>query len=333
MSDEEPWRPYHYTPSATAAIVFASIFGATTLIHTAQLFKKRTWYLIPLVLGGYLEATGFVARYYSQDNNFSILAPFLVQAIFILIAPALFAASIYVILGRIILLVDGERYSWVRQKHLTWAFVMGDILSLNLQSNGGGLVSGRSQTVIKVGQILIILGLFAQLAFFGLFIVVASVFHYRLVHDIPVKKHVSFRWARPLAFWRRFGWFARGKTDRPNSSTYTSQHPATSYPLNIEELPWKRHIYVLYVTSLLVLVRSIFRVIEYIQGEDGYLLSREIYLYACDAALMVVVMVLFNVIHPSQITELYQKRMSSRVTVTTAFELQSATEGGTHVSK
>ena len=58
------------------------------------------------------------------------------QSLLILVAPALFAASIYIILGRIILLVDGERYSLVRLKWLTKIFVAGDVLSFLLQGSG-----------------------------------------------------------------------------------------------------------------------------------------------------------------------------------------------------
>jgi uncharacterized membrane protein YraQ (UPF0718 family) len=58
------------------------------------------------------------------------------QSLLILLAPALFAASIYIILGRIILLVDGERYSPVRQKWLTKVFVTGDVFSFLLQGAG-----------------------------------------------------------------------------------------------------------------------------------------------------------------------------------------------------
>lgn len=73
--------------------------------------------------------------------------------------------------------------------------------------------------------------------------------------------------------------------------------------MKMEELMWRKHIITLYITSGLVFVRSVFRVAEYIQGENGYLLSTEVYLYAFDAALMLVVMGLFNVVHPSQITK------------------------------
>ena len=59
------------------------------------------------------------------------------QSILLLVAPALFAASIYIILGRIILLVDGERHSPIRQSRLTLTFVLGDVLSFMTQAAGG----------------------------------------------------------------------------------------------------------------------------------------------------------------------------------------------------
>lgn len=61
----------------------------------------------------------------------------------------------------------------------------------------------------------------------------------------------------------------------------------------------------LYLGSFLIMVRSIFRVVEYLQGFDGYLLKHEAYLYVFDALLMVLVMVLFNWIHPSEIVAIF----------------------------
>lgn len=57
----------------------------------------------------------------------------------------------------------------------------------------------------------------------------------------------------------------------------------------------------MYAVSLLIMVRSIFRAVEYLQGFNGYLLSHEGYLYGLDALLMFLVMVVLNVIHPSEI--------------------------------
>jgi len=69
---------------------------------------------------------------------------------------------------------------------------------------------------------------------------------------------------------------------------------------------------VLYIASALIMIRSIVRVAQYLQGNNGYLLRREIFLYIFDALLMLFVMVLFNCVHPAEITDLYQERLSRR---------------------
>ncbi|CAK1362649.1 unnamed protein product [Cercospora beticola] len=66
--------------------------------------------------------------------------------------------------------------------------------------------------------------------------------------------------------------------------------------------PWKRHCWALLGVSLAIFVRSVFRVIEYLQGNNGYLLRYEVYLYVFDACLMLFVFALYNGIHPSEIT-------------------------------
>lgn len=71
------------------------------------------------------------------------------------------------------------------------------------------------------------------------------------------------------------------------------------------------------------MVRSVFRVVEYLQGNAGYLLSHEVFLYIFDAVLMLGVMVLFNWVHPSEVTEAYLKRRSADETA----ELQHVRDG------
>ncbi|KAL2672696.1 hypothetical protein Neosp_013410 [[Neocosmospora] mangrovei] len=65
--------------------------------------------------------------------------------------------------------------------------------------------------------------------------------------------------------------------------------------------PWKRLIFVLYAASGLIMVRSIFRIVEYITGSKGPLQSTEIYIYVFDAALMCITTALFNVFHPGRV--------------------------------
>lgn len=56
----------------------------------------------------------------------------------------------------------------------------------------------------------------------------------------------------------------------------------------------------LYVASGLIFVRSLFRLIEYIEGNGGVLLSSEVYLYIFDALLMLGVVAVTAVLDPAK---------------------------------
>lgn len=65
--------------------------------------------------------------------------------------------------------------------------------------------------------------------------------------------------------------------------------------------PWTRLLYALYATSMLIMVRSIYRVAEYAEGQGGELQSKEFWLYIFDALPMVVVAYVFIWMHPSKV--------------------------------
>ncbi|EKG14918.1 RTA-like protein [Macrophomina phaseolina MS6] len=120
------------------------------------------------------------------------------------------------------------------------------------------LAKAKSQDDQKRGERIIVIGLLTQVAFFGFFIVVSALFHYRIS-------------LYPTARSRRI------------------------------HVPWQRYLWILYTASALIMVRSIYRLLEYIQGKEGVLQSKEAYIYILDATLMFVVAGIFNVFHPSQI--------------------------------
>jgi RTA1 like protein len=128
---------YHYNPVLWATITSCALFAISSVLHTYQMIRARTMYMIPVVIGVIMEAVGYGARAPSaiEAPDFS-LPPYIVQSILILIAPALFAASVYMILGYIILAVDGEHHSMIRKKFLTKIFVLGDICAFMIQSTG-----------------------------------------------------------------------------------------------------------------------------------------------------------------------------------------------------
>lgn len=83
---------------------------------------------------------------------------------------------------------------------------------------------------------------------------------------------------------------------------HVRMHKCPTTTILTQAIPWQRHLYALYGASLLILVRSLFRLIEYAQGNDGYLISHEAFLYVFDSVLMLATMVLMAWIHVSEIT-------------------------------
>ncbi|KAH0350592.1 putative C6 transcription factor, partial [Aureobasidium melanogenum] len=250
---------YEYLPSKAAAVIACLIFIVITLLYTWQLFRTRTWFFIPFVIGGLFEVIGYAARAKSasQHPDYTLM-PYILQSLFLLLAPTLFAASIYMELGRILDLTEGESRSLIRRKLLTKIFVLGDVLSFLAQSAGGGLLAQGS----SFGNKIIIGGLVLQLLFFGFFMVSAVVFHRRM-----------------------------------------SGNPTTK--VMAMPLPWKKHLHALYAGSIMILVRSLYRLIEYVQGgSSGYIVEHEWMLYIFDAALMLGTMLIFFWIHPSEIRAL-----------------------------
>jgi hypothetical protein len=127
---------------------------------------------------------------------------------------------------------------------------------------GGGIMSSGNQSSLKLGEKIVVIGLFVQIVFFGFFIVVAFCFNIRM-HRRPTPEG------------------------------------------DLRHDTWHKHLNALYLASILIMIRSIFRVVEYIQGNNGFLLQREYFLYVFDGTLMLAVMVIFNLIHPSEVKALF----------------------------
>ncbi|KAI0119553.1 RTA-like protein [Daldinia grandis] len=87
----------------------------------------------------------------------------------ILLPPALFAASVYMVRGRIIRTVRGEPYSLIRVSILTKIFVLGDVASFCVQGAGAGLVAQSGQ--VDNGERIVVGGLLIQIIVFGLFMI------------------------------------------------------------------------------------------------------------------------------------------------------------------
>jgi hypothetical protein len=205
-----------------------------------------------------VESVGYAGRIWSHHDTTG-LPEFIIQALLILIAPALFAASIYMVLGRIIAQLDGERHSIIQLKWLTKIFVSGDCVSFFVQCMGGGIQAAGGLQLLHIGEMIIIAGLFIQIFFFGFFVLAAVTFHVRILRS-------------------------------PTALSSTSSN----------EIPWRTNIGILYLSSGIILVRSIFRIVEYLMGNQGFPLQHEYMLYIFDTLLMLAVVSIFIWRHPAR---------------------------------
>jgi hypothetical protein len=187
-----------YTPTIAAGVIAAIAFAAITGLHAWRLLKNRTWFCIPFVIGGLFETIGYAARA-AAHNDAMAKTPYIIQSTLILVAPILFAASVYMILGRLILRTESASYSIIRATWVTKVFVTGDMLCFFIQAGGAGmLVSADNADGFKLGENIILGGLILQILIFAFFVVVASIWHRRLnavptaaAAELPWKKYIS----------------------------------------------------------------------------------------------------------------------------------------------
>ncbi|KAE8338160.1 hypothetical protein BDV24DRAFT_166539 [Aspergillus arachidicola] len=199
MADSEhtEWTAYHYYPSKAAGILFVVVFLILSVIHTCRLLRTRTWFFIPLVTGTWFESVGYIGRVLSVNESPNWTSgSYVMQSTLLLVAPALYAASIYMILGRIIHLVKAAKLAIIWVTGMTKILVAGNLLSFLMQASGAGTMVSNSKST---GENIILGGLFIQIVFFGVFLISALVIQRRLArrptsasaeHNIPWQKHM-----------------------------------------------------------------------------------------------------------------------------------------------
>ncbi|KAJ3043477.1 hypothetical protein HDV00_004864 [Rhizophlyctis rosea] len=215
-------------------------------IHIFLMIRHKTWYLIPFIIGALLETAGYGLRIKARQNPHDT-PTYAAQHGQIVIAPVFLAASVYMIMSRIILHV-GPTNSPIPHRWVTRTFIGCDIFSFVIQISGTGILLGNTANA-DIGLKLLLVGLIVQVISFTGFIVLAYV----------VDKRAK-------------AGGVKGK--------------------------WRRLMVAVYFASFAILIRSIYRSIEFSQGFDSSLAHNEPSMYALDTLLMFLVLVAFIVVHP-----------------------------------
>ncbi|KAH8991588.1 RTA1-domain-containing protein, partial [Lactarius akahatsu] len=253
---------YGYVPTEWVCITFLSIFGISTFFHTVQAFYSRLWWLIPsAILCGFLELTGWSGRLWSSQNPF-LDKPYIMQAVTLIIAPTPLVAANFVLLGRIIRRL-GPQYSRLTPRRYTIIFVSCDIISLVVQAIGGSVASGTqtSASQVNLGSNIALGGTVFQLVAIVVYCSCAAEFLTRYAYDRPI---------------RSAGEATRGVMGRP----------------------LKRMLYAMSIMTAFIVVRTIYRVIEFVDGWNGKVNTTQWYFVVFDGIMISLAMLTLNAFHP-----------------------------------
>jgi hypothetical protein len=295
-----------YIPSGVAAVVFGGIFLLLTAAIAWRLWRTRTLFCLPFAIGGVRESSlplsvlftletcvtriflsplttdvavevcGYATRAaVGFPNATDSLGLNITQGAFLLLPPVLFAATLYMVYSRLVRALDAASLSLLSPRRTTVLFVTGDCLCLTIQGDAAGLLA--KPNLARIADDIIVAGLVLQVVLFVAFMICCVIFHLRF--------------------------HAQGRHANFDSSTHAAL------------LPWRATLYMLYGTSLAILVRNLYRVVEFAAGQDGYLFKNEWPTYAFDGALMVLVMLGFVIWYPGKLVvatrESFEMRLNS----------------------
>jgi len=262
----QPQLQYNYIPTEWIAITFLSLFGFSTFIHTAEALYFRLWWLFPsAVFCGFLELIGWSGRLWSSQNPY-LEKPFIIQAVCLVVAPTPLVAANFIILGRIIHRL-GPQYSRLSPRRYSIIFVSCDIISLLVQGMGGGISSGaqNSQSQANLGAHIALGGTIFQLIAIAAYCALAAEFLVRYTKDWPMRR------STPLP-----GEVLRGTTDRR---------------LN-------RMLYAMFIMTVFIVIRTIYRVVEFVNGWNGKVISTQWLFNVFDGTMIALAMLTLNLFHP-----------------------------------
>ncbi|KZT62424.1 RTA1-domain-containing protein [Calocera cornea HHB12733] len=236
-----------YLPSFPLALIAVILYSLITLLLIGRMFHFRSWWFIALVLGGLMETLGFGARA-SNTLDLDNVTLYKMQMACTILAPIFTAAAEYVLLGRIMDYV-GARYSLFRPALVAWIFIISDVIAFLIQVGGAGALlakpfTGNGSTQQQLDDAENLVNLGDNILLAGLAVNLGSF----------------------VVFFMQVTWF--------DYKTRTQGAPNG---------PWRTLLSALYISSTLVLIRQIYRVIEFSQGWYGYLPTHEGYFYAFDS--------------------------------------------------
>jgi len=236
-----------FVPILAPAIIATALYGIVTLLLIARMVQRRNWWMTALILGGIMEALGFGARA-KCVVDLSNVSLYKMELSCTILAPIFTAAQEYIILGRLMEYV-GRRHSLFKPHLVSWVFIVSDAISFLIQVAGAAVLLARPN--IKAGATAAEIDNATKLLNAG---------------DNVLLGGLAVNLASFVIFMMQIIWFDLRTRKEPHNFGQ-----------------WRRLLWVVYISTGFVLIRQIYRVIEFSQGWFGYLPNHEVYFYCFDS--------------------------------------------------
>ncbi|KAJ7743243.1 RTA1 like protein-domain-containing protein, partial [Mycena maculata] len=236
------------------AFIGLTLFTLSGIVHWIQLCRVGKKYLLVLPIGMTGMAGGFALRFLLHHNPTS-KGVLIATTLLLLLSPCLFLAAGYVILGHLGTLFGpkvAKGSMLIPPARIATIFVWSDVGTILVQGLGGSMTVSDNIDTVNLGSKIVLVGVIIQFASFMLFSLLVVVFGLRVKSRFP---HI---------------WTATGSS----AFRLFSGNPAEN---------WHILYYALCATCVTILIRSTYRMIQFLQGHGGYLASHEVFFYCLDA--------------------------------------------------
>ncbi|ORY23795.1 RTA1 like protein-domain-containing protein [Naematelia encephala] len=256
-----------------AAIIFTVIYVVLSLLFNYRMWRNReAKWLYFLVWGTNIMLGGFIVRAVTHFQPYS-LGLFIVQTLLILLAPTLFLAEMYIIVPKFADTLNASEFLLIPRKYVIRIFFGSDIFSYGIQGVGGGFVINTTTPgLATAGRIIVLVSMVFQLVSYAIFMA--------LIVDFGIKMHSRYP--------------ERRASDSSSSTRFTSNDPGP-------KREWKRFYAVIVCASVALIIRTIYRIVEYAEGSqtEGYVAQHEVFFYCFDATALVIALAPMTIFWPA----------------------------------
>ncbi|SPO28804.1 uncharacterized protein UTRI_10227 [Ustilago trichophora] len=310
-----------YQPDDTGNLVVGIIYAVLALYFFVAAFVSKAKWTLVLPIGAAFSAVGFFIRIPLTRYNMS-LGLFIVQQMFVVISPAAFFAFNYSLFGRWIQTIDPRFNSAARSGAYYYPTSSDTDVELvnsarhhdgdydkaihessgdGFPSSGAGSGSGGSKGLMEkskysfipprlVTRIFVcsdIVTFIVQVAAGGIQSTgdpnLVSIGDHLFLAGVAAQgaSYILFSFLVTYALVRLVHGKQRGFGNLSSGS--------------------KKFVYAIALSSLMIIIRSVYRIIEFAQGNDGYLVSHEKYLFALDAAPLIIAISVWVIVWPPRL--------------------------------